>query len=123
MKTKKNTHTLSLPFANPAKALHTSLPLEEYAIRVLVLSVAAIVIFYIVFVSMSVVNVIASKEASDNVLALRATVSELESEYFELSGTVTAESGGHLGLAPVQKTNYVSRAGAVGAAKRTRNDL
>lgn len=123
MKIKKHTGTLSLPFADPAKVLHTSLPLEERAVRALSLMLACLVIGYIVFVSMSVVNVIASKEAGDKITALRASVSQLEKDYFVLSDTVTADSGALLGLAPVSKTNYVSRTGTVGAATRPRNEL
>ncbi len=123
MKTKKHTGTLSIPFADPAKVLHMSLPLEERAVQALSLTIACLVVGYIVFVSMSVVNVIASKEATDKISALRASVSQLENDYFALSDTVTAESGVALGLAPVSKTNYVSRTGTVGAATRPRNDL
>lgn len=123
MKSKKSTGTLSIPFADPAKVLHTSLPLEERAVQVLSLIIASLIVGYIVFVSMSVVNVIASKEAADKISALRASVSQLENDYFALSDTVTADSGALLGLAPVSKTNYVSRTGTVGAAPRPRNDL
>ena len=123
MKIKKNTGTLSLPFANPAKVLHMSLPLEERAVKVLGLTLSCLVVAYIVLVSMSVVNVIASKEAADKILALRASVSDLEHDYFILSETVTKDSGVALGLSPVTRTNYVSRTGTVGAATRPRNDL
>lgn len=123
MKTKKHTGTLSIPFADPARVLHMSLPLEERAVQILSFVLACLVVGYVVFVSMSVVNVIASKEAGDSMAAIRASVSELEHDYFLLSDTVTADSGVALGLAPVSKTNYVSRTGTVGAATRSRNDL
>ncbi len=123
MKTKKSTGTLSIPFADPAKVLHMSLPLEERAVQALGAVIACLVVGYIVFVSMSVVNVIASKEAADKISALRASVSQLENDYFALSDTVTKDSGVALGLTPVSKTNYVSRTGTVGAATRPRNDL
>lgn len=123
MKTKKSTGTLSIPFADPAKVLHMSLPLEERAVQALGFVIACLVVGYIVFVSMSVVNVIASKEAADKISALRASVSQLENDYFALSDTVTADSGALLGLAPVSKTNYVSRTGTVGAAIRPRNEI
>lgn len=123
MKSKRVTGTLPLHFADPAKVLHTSLPREEQAVRILCLVLALLVVGYVTLVSMSIVNVIASKEAADEMTGLRASVSELEHDYFELSETVTAQSGTVLGLAPVQKTNYVSRAGAVGAAFTARNDI
>ncbi len=123
MKTKKSTGTLSIPFANPAMVLHTSLPLEERAVQALGLIIACLLVAYIVFVSMSVVNVIASKEATDKISALRASVSQLENDYFALSDTVTEDSGAILGLAPVSKTNYVSRTGTVGAATRPRSEI
>ena len=119
----KRASTIPISFANPAKVLHTSLPREEQAVRVLCLMLACLIVGYVALVSLSVVNVIASKEAVDEMTALRTSVSELEHDYFELSEQVTKDSGAVLGLAPVQKTNYVSRAGAVGAAISSRNDL
>ncbi len=116
----KKTPTLQIPFANPAKVLHTSLPREEQAIRVLCLALAGLVVAYIALVSMSVVNVIASQEAADELTALRTAVSELEHDYFESAQEVTAESGSVLGLAPVKETHYVNRGGNVGVAKTPR---
>jgi hypothetical protein len=117
----KKTSTLQLPFANPAKVLHTSLPREEQAVRVLCFILACLVVGYVALVSMSVVNVIASQEAADELTALRTAVSELEHQYFKSSQVVTAESGAILGLAPVKETHYVNTGSNVGVAQLQRD--
>ncbi len=122
MKIKKSP-TLHIPFANPAKVLHTSLPREEQAVRVLCFILACLVVGYVALVSMSVVNVIASQEAADELTSLRTAVSELEHQYFKSSQVVTVESGAVLGLAPVKETHYVNRVGTMGAAMRAQNDI
>ena len=116
-------HTIPISFANPAKVLHTSLPKEEQAVRVLCYVLAFLAVAYLTLVSMSVINVIASQEAGGAMTALRTTVGSLESDYFALSHSITAEKGGSLGLAPVAKIHYVNRASTVGAADRARNDI
>lgn len=119
----KRTPTLQIPFANPAKVLHTSLPREEQAVRVLCFMLACLVVGYVALVSMSVVNVIASQEAADELMALRTEVSELEHQYFKSSQIVTEESGAILGLTPVKETHYVNRVGTMGAAFSAQNDI
>jgi hypothetical protein len=123
MKQKKNTGTIPITFAGSAKVLHTSFPREEYIAKVLSIFLVILAIAYVTLVSMSVVNVIASKEASDKITALRAKVGELEHNYFALTQTVTKDSGGELGLLPIATIDYVNRAGNVGVANNARNDI
>jgi hypothetical protein len=123
MKTKKNTGTIPMTFAASAKLFHTSLPREEYIARTLSIVLVVLAIGYISLVSMSVVNVIASKEASDRIAAMRAKVGELEHTYFALTQTVTKDTGSEFGLIPIATIHYVNRVGNVGVANNARNDI
>ncbi|TSC85854.1 MAG: hypothetical protein G01um10148_762 [Parcubacteria group bacterium Gr01-1014_8] len=101
----------------------TALPREESAIRILCGMLGIVVFAYITLVSISIVNVIARKEAMDSATALRAVVGQLERDYFATSHGVTLQSGDSLGLSPVSDTEFVHRPGAVGTAGATRNEL
>jgi hypothetical protein len=119
----QNTGTLPLRFRTASGALHTAFPREEGAVRLLGAILVLLAVSYLTIVSMSIVNVIARKEATDRAVALRATVGELEREYFALSGNLTAANGDIIGLAPVSDTHYIYRPGAVGSANGVRSEL
>lgn len=119
----KRTNTVQIPFANPARVFHTSLPKEEHAVRFLCLSLAVLIVGYVVLVSMSVVNVIASQEAADELTALRTVVSGLENDYFAISKDITAKTGEQLGLTPTENISYVHQNSVVGSAVRSASDL
>lgn len=114
---------MPLKFRAASGALHTAFPREEGFVRVLGVMLALLAVSYLTIVSMSIVNVIARKEATDRMVALRAAVGELEREYFALSGDLTAASAETVGLAPVSDTNYIYRPGAVGSANGVRSEL
>lgn len=74
------------------------------------------ILAYGYFVGVSIMNVIAQKEAMTESERIGRAVSMLEQEYFEISKSVTPELGSQLGLAPAQNTSFVRRPGAVGVA-------
>lgn len=100
-------------------ALYRTLPYEEHAVRVVLAVLVLAVVGYLALVSMSVVNVIAQKEAADRATAIRSDVGALEREYFALSQEITVAEGEVLGLTPITATNYVQRPGALGSAQGT----
>jgi hypothetical protein len=100
-----------------------ALPQEEMAPRVLGSLIVVLAISYVALVSMSVVNVIASREAADRASSLRTIVGQLEHDYFVLSQGVTEGSGTSLGLTPVSRTDYVHVPGSVGSRDGVRNEI
>ncbi len=112
-----------MKFRSRVAILHVSLPREEQAMKVLCLVLGLCAALYIALVSMSVVNVIAGKEAGDEMTRLRSTVAELEHNYFALSEAVTKENGTGLDLSPVSATHYVKKNGTVGAVASSRGDI
>ena len=64
---------------------------------------------YLYFVGLSIMNVIAHREASVESDRLQSIVSSLEEDYFTLSKNVTPETGAKLGLSPAKKSSFVRR--------------
>jgi hypothetical protein len=89
-------------------------PYESLVLRGLFVMLALFVCAYLYFVSSSVLNVIARKEASANAVKIESDVGALEQNYFTLSQGVTAEQGIALGLSPIKSATYVRRMDAVG---------
>lgn len=88
---------------------------EAQLFRVLCMLCLGMIVAYLYLVSLSIMNVIVSREAGVESEQLRATVSSLEEEYFALSRAVNPDLGATLGLFPVEKTHFVQRAHAVAA--------
>ena len=118
----KNINTIQLTFRSSA-VFHTPLPWEESGLRLLWVLLASVAVGYVTLVSMSIVNVIARKEATDEASSLSTIVGQLERDYFALSQDLTAQSGSSLGLAPVSQTHYVHAPGSVGAVAGAPNEL
>lgn len=118
---------LQIPFRNKThrrdSVFVSVLPSEETTTRLLCFMLLILVFAYVSFVSLSIVNVIARKEANDQATALRSVVGSLERDYFALSQTVGAANGDSLGLAPVSDTQYIHRPGSVGAVDGVRNEI
>ncbi len=91
-------------------------PYERILARCLTIAVVTLVAGYLYFVSGSVLNVMARKDALTQVTKIQGAIGGLEQQYFALSQDVTPSTGGVLGLAPVENTQYVYRPGNVGAA-------
>ncbi len=89
---------------------------ERVAFRVLFAVLGIVLCGYLYFVGASVLNIIARKEATRASAALQSNIAMLEKQYFVLSEAVTPQSGGALGLAPVNETEYVYRPGSTASA-------
>jgi hypothetical protein len=102
----------SLDFS-PGRSI--SLVIEHPAESVILRWLAAIVVVflcaYVYFVSLSVLNVIARKEALAGVAKLQGAISLMERDYFALSQKVVPSEGASLGLAPISNISYVYRSG------------
>lgn len=106
-----------------ASVFVNALPSEELANKILCSMLVFLVVSYMAFVSLTIVNVIAQREAGEKSTALRAIVVELEQDYFLLSHDIGESDGAHLGLAPIKGASYVHRPGAVGSLEVARTEL
>lgn len=91
-------------------------PLEPVFRKGLFAAFFVLVLLYLYLVFASVLNVIASKEASSNAARLEGVVGTREQEYLAMSQFVTPETGAEIGLAPVETPTYVVRPSTVGMA-------
>jgi len=91
-------------------------PRERFLLRLLGACLLALVCCYLYFVTASVLNVMASREALAQVDAIHGSIGQLESRYLALSQSTSPDEAAGLGLAPVSGTQYVYRPGNVGAA-------
>ena len=91
--------------------------LVQFLILALVLSIGA----YLYFVGLSIMNVIANREAIAESERLQSIVVNLEEQYFKLSKDVTPEMGVNLGLKKTSDTTFVRRAS--GMASNVVNDI
>ena len=99
-------------------------PLERIVVRTLSIVLIALICGYLYFVSASVLNVIARKEALAQTAKIEGAIGGLESRYFALSHGIQPSAGTSLGLSPVKQTQYVDRLGNVGVATRVaRNEI
>lgn len=96
---------------------------EAAALRAFGALLALLIVAYVYFVSMSILNVMARREALAQASTLQSQTAELEQRYFSLSEAMTPEAAGSLGLAPVEETAYVYRPGAVGLADASNNAI
>ncbi len=98
-------------------------PFERRMVQVLSIVLIMSIAGYLYFISASVLNVIARKEALVQMTKMQSAIGGLEQEYFALSQGVSPEVGTTLGLSPIQKTHYVYRPGNIGAATIARNAI
>ena len=109
--------------AHRGASLSVEHPMERTALRVLSMVFVVIFCSYLYFVSASILNVIARKEALTRVSVIQGSIGGLEQNYFELTKGISPQSGPELGLAPITKQHYVYRPGNVGAATIARNEI
>ena len=83
---------------------------ESHILKGLLLVLALCILGYLYFVGISILNVIANREAAAQSNSLQTAVSSLEQEYFKLSKSVTPERGESLGLSATKNQAYVRRA-------------
>ncbi len=106
-----------IAFAAPRQfSLTIEHPAERIAFRVLAGALLLLGLTYLYFVSATVLNVVARRQASVQSTKLATDVSLLESQYFAASEDVKPENAGELGLVPVAHTAYVYRPGNAAAA-------
>ena len=104
-------------------SLTTEHPAEWFVFRALLASLVVLAFGYVYFVSASVLNVIARKEALKETASLGSTVALLERDYYAATAVLTPSAGEHLGLTPVKDTRYVHRPGTVGSATVQLNEI
>jgi len=110
-------------YAHARVSLSMEHPFERYTMQALVLVLLALAGGYLYFVSSSVLNVMARREAMAQVSQIQGSIGGAEQRYFELSQAVTVQTGIARGLTPVAKTQYINRPGNVGAATIARNEI
>lgn len=88
---------------------------EQFVIHGLVLALFLCIALYGYFVSLSIMNVIANREASVESERLRSTVVALEQEYFNLSKSITADLATDVGLTDTTETEFVRRPNGMAA--------
>lgn len=110
----------SLNFA-PGRSISWTIehPLEQTAFRWMVALVVVFLCAYLYFVSLSVLNVIARKEALSEIAKLQTSTSDMEHDYFALSQGVVPSEGESLGLSPISAISYVYRSGNTAMAGQT----
>ncbi len=90
--------------------------LEPVVRQALIALLAVFVCAYLYFVTASILNIMARKEANTAVFALQGAIAQMESEYFALSHSIEPDAGARIGLAPVRNTQYVYRPGNAASA-------
>lgn len=82
-------------------------PFERAAFRALCAVLFVLLCGYFYFVSASVLNIIARKEADTKNAMMQSAVAQMEKEYFALRDAVGQAEASTLGLSKVQSTQYV----------------
>jgi len=86
-------------------------PAEKIMRRFAIIAILVLAFGYLYFVSDSVLNVMARKEALSSIAKIRSGMSVMEHEYFALTDAIKPSMGASIGLVPVTDTEYVHRAG------------
>jgi hypothetical protein len=102
--------------SKPHRVLAVEHPGEQVVFRVAIVLLGLLALCYLYFVTSSVINVIARKEALTQSVKISRSIGALEEQYFSLSQSITPESALALGLTPLTSPNYVSRPGNVSMA-------
>jgi hypothetical protein len=96
-------------------------PRERLMLHTLGFLLALLVCAYLYFVTASVLNVIARKEALAQVNTIQGQIGSLEQHYLVLSQAANPQEASALGLTPLGKIQYVYRPGNVETATIARN--
>lgn len=91
-------------------------PMERMIMRILLALIAISIFGYLYFVSASVLNVMARREADAQTVKLQSSIADMERQYFALEKGIDASSASALGLAPVAPAQYVFRPGNAASA-------
>ena len=96
-------------------------PRERTLLRMLGIALTALFCVYLYFISASVLNVMARKEALSQINTIEGKIGLQEQRYLALASATDPQEAAALGLSPVRVTQYVYRPGNVGAATIARN--
>lgn len=96
-------------------------PRERMILQVFGIALAVLIFAYLYFVTASVLNVMARREALAQINDIQSRVGSLEQRYFALAQSAGPEDASALGLSPVEKTEYVYRPGNAGTVTIARN--
>ncbi len=102
--------------SKPRTALAIEYPAERVILRTLIALLVILAVCYLYFVSASIINIMARKEALARSAKIDASIGALEGDYFALTQEITPQSAVAIGLTPIQNTDYVERPGTVGMA-------
>jgi hypothetical protein len=99
--------------SKPHVSLAVEYPAERILMRGLIAALVVLAMCYLYFVSASVINVMAQKEAMAQTAQIEGSIGALEGNYFALSQSITPQAAVAMGLSPisVQHTDYVDRPG------------
>ncbi len=86
---------------------------EHHVMRVLFALLFVCLAGYVYFVSISIMNVIANREAAAESEKLRSIVGSLEREYFMLSDAISLDHAGSHGLTKTGDTTFIRRSANV----------
>ena len=82
-------------------------PLEQTLFRALGLVLFVLLCGYFYFVSASVLNIIARKEADSKSASLQTSIAGMEQQYFALKDGMDTHTAAALGLSQIKDTQYV----------------
>ncbi|HVU75680.1 MAG TPA: hypothetical protein VHD38_02515 [Candidatus Paceibacterota bacterium] len=82
-------------------------PAEQRVFRILCVVLAALLCGYLYFVSASILNIMAQREADSSLAQVQSSIASLEQEYFALDEHVDQSIASSLGLTSVSGTQYV----------------
>lgn len=86
-------------------------PSERLIAKTLLAALVAFSLLYLYFITATVLNVMARKDALGGISRIQGSIGALEQEYFALSQSVDPGEAPELGLSPVSDTDYVYRLG------------
>lgn len=89
---------------------------ERTLLRATLAMLMLLTLGYLYFVTASVLNVIAHREAVAHTTKIESEIGLLEQTYFSVSQTLTPETGSALGLSPITNQKFVYRHGTIGRA-------
>ncbi|MDB5187511.1 MAG: hypothetical protein JWO50_31 [Candidatus Kaiserbacteria bacterium] len=95
------------------KSLSIQNPWERVALRVVCVALAALVCTYLYLIIFSITNVMTMKEAQVQSQRIENSISMLDTQYFNLTKSITPEDGIALGLGSVEVPQYITRPGVM----------
>ena len=97
--------------------------LEHTMLKVLGAVIVTLILCYVYLIAVSVLNVMARREALQKSDTMQSMMGEMEQQYFALSTSLDPARAQMLGLSPLKDTVYVYRTQMVGTAIRQRDEI